>query len=118
MPEASEPILQARHNESAAGILAGEELFDWAVTALFYAALHEVQAYLIQLGSQPASHTRREVEIGRHPEILPILDLYRQLRTHSENVRYDCRMFSADEFEDIREQNYQAIIRHIQGLQR
>lgn len=62
----------------------------WAMVALFYTALHEVQAFLIAHGQRPDSHRERKAvlrrnrfqlgnDIGRH---------YRQLRQWSEDARY------------------------------
>lgn len=45
-----EHLRQARHNEEVAHTLGSRplEAYDWAITVLFYAVLHFVDAYLLQ----------------------------------------------------------------------
>ena len=47
MPQPTEHIAQAEKNERLYDSLLGTEFNDWAITGLFYAALHYVDAYPI-----------------------------------------------------------------------
>ncbi len=58
----------------------------WAITALFYSALHRVNAYLVQRGRQPTSHDLRERLVAR--ELPAIADDYLALKQRSERARY------------------------------
>lgn len=116
MASSERHIEQARHNESVAQLLANAQAFDWAVTVLFYSALHKVQAYLVGAGSVTKSHGQREVQMLRRSELLPIIDSYELLRRHSENARYECQVFSKADFDTILAQDYEAIVRHLGAL--
>ena len=57
-----EHLKQAYHNETLASRFGSSDLnaYDWAITALFYCALHFVDAYLFELrGINPEGHTAR-----------------------------------------------------------
>lgn len=64
------------------------ECLDWAVTALFYAALHLAEAALAEHfhRSGPKSHVQRDAAIYRH--LRPIYTEYDQLHTRSNWARY------------------------------
>jgi hypothetical protein len=75
---------------------------EWAVAALFYTAVHEVQAVIVRKqwkvqrkdGSWkfPEVHEERLRVINREcPQIEPD---YRSLKQWSEGARYECRSFS------------------------
>ncbi len=91
MPSPEDHLRQAWHNESVAPLVE-EEAPDWAITVLFYAALHHVRAYLSSLG-----HT----EIEDHGQVFQILNdhtqlpsatigKYRKFYRMSRKARYDC----------------------------
>jgi hypothetical protein len=66
----------------------------WAMPALYYAALHEVQALFVESGIRPANHTHRS-EILRHPENRGHLGKllwrrYKELEQLSRQARYEC----------------------------
>jgi hypothetical protein len=83
----------------------------WAVTALFYAALHEIRAYLL------AHH---QVKIGDHqelrrfevdyPELKRTSQDYHQLKIDSELARYNTGTFSWQDYVELRT-NVERIIR-------
>jgi hypothetical protein len=68
----------------------GQDL-DWAVTVLFYTALHLVQAYFVQQAVTafdiPQSHKERTTRIGL--KLLPIYSHYRTLQDLSRDARYE-----------------------------
>lgn len=70
----------------------GDDL-DWAVTVLFYAALHLAEAYLVEISpsafSRPKGREERSAAIRRHlPQIYAD---YQFLRTRSTWARYHVR---------------------------
>jgi hypothetical protein len=97
-----EHLQQARHNEGLAHKLGSSplEAYDWAITVLFYAVLHFVDAYLLQHhGIEPKGHTatrdRRTVQrisgrndyVRQHlPQIAPA---YQFLYSASRRARYE-----------------------------
>lgn len=68
---------------------------DWALTALFYAAVHEVIAFLIdneatveQYGSLPARHSERIRILNEHTPWQPLAALYKTFQIWSNRGRY------------------------------
>jgi uncharacterized protein (UPF0332 family) len=65
---------------------------DWAMSALFYAAVHEIQAALVASSSRPRDHKERMVILR---EKWPTLGtLYETLFTRSRQARYECHRHS------------------------
>jgi hypothetical protein len=75
---------------------------EWALAALFYAAVHEVQALIVRKNWRlqrkdgpsrfPSDHNERLRVIKR--ECPQIETDYRSLKQWSEDARYECRPFS------------------------
>ncbi len=90
-PEAHLHLVQARQNYHLYQALKqGSQHLDWAVTVLFYTALHLAEAYLAEntsdAFSRPRGHEERSAAIRRH---LPqIYSDYQFLRTRSTWARY------------------------------
>lgn len=61
----------------------------WAMTMLFYAALHHVQAYFVTQGKYPITHTHRDSSIRRDSNLGHIYVDYRELEDLSRMARYD-----------------------------
>jgi len=64
MPSQTAHLNQARANEDLARELSARETspthISWAAVVLFYTALHLVDAYLAQRGTNPATHAERD----------------------------------------------------------
>jgi hypothetical protein len=116
MPTVDDSIAQAAANATAAHLLAEAQIFDWAITALFYSALHEVQAYLAGLGPPPTTHRHREALIRESPQLASIENPYAALRVFSENARYECFRYSRDIFVELEAQAYQPIMQHLRAI--
>ena len=67
MPSKLDHITKADGNAAFAMSLPldGQTRIDWALIALFYAAMHYVEAYLAALGQHVRSHTTRDTYLGR-----------------------------------------------------
>jgi hypothetical protein len=98
----AEHLQQARHNEALASQLGSPSLlaYDWAITALFYCALHFVDAYLFDLRNlDPEGHTARwDQRLGRRIlgrndyvklNIPAIYQDYEKLYNASRRARYE-----------------------------
>ena len=116
MPSREEHLAQAARNEALAQQLVAMGEAGWAITGLFYAALHLIQAYLVQVGPAPVNHQKRAVSIAATVELARVVDPYRLLKALSENARYDCRAFSPEQFEEVRRTRYQPIVEHLNSL--
>jgi hypothetical protein len=88
--------LQAAHNRQVGEALLNSGYCDWAVTACFYAALHQVDAALascsaLAVAYHPTKHEVRETTIARL-SIFPqdVFDAYMKLKQGSEDARYRC----------------------------
>ena len=81
---------QAKHNRAVADVLlqgSPPTSRQWAITCIFYAALHYVNAHIIWRGGKPPStHGQREHEIRE--SMRSVYSDYRWLKTRSEDARY------------------------------
>jgi hypothetical protein len=90
---------------------------DWVVTAYFYAALHLVDAVLADKHSKhPPSHSIRDGEIEGSPFLAGIKDEYQDLRSFSENARYDLKIFTSTQVEQKVVPLYAKIEKHVLGV--
>lgn len=91
MPRQQQHLQQARHNEALYHHLAtvAPLYIDWQVTALFYAALHYVDAYLSKHNVHPASHSDRDQPIAMESVLRRIYTPYRDLESRSRDARYE-----------------------------
>ena len=109
-------IAQFEHNVAVVQRLSDTEDFDWAVTALFCAALHLIQAYIVERNDGVASHGRRDRLMRSREEFRPVLGAYRTLRDYSEHARYECRQFSRQEFEGVRDGVFAQVVDYVRPL--
>lgn len=86
---------------------------DWAVTALFYAALHYVDMYFVAHGppySFPA-HSKRNQAIQN--QLTPIWMDYRVLLDESRYARYDGASYTDQDVDDFRRNELERIKAHL-----
>ncbi len=88
-------VRQAEHNEKFAysigdGSWEKTPYRDWVATALFYAALNWIQAFLESKNYRPGSHAVRDKYVTTLAELKPISRVYSDLQHDSENARYEC----------------------------
>lgn len=89
MPSEQEHLNQARHNETfIQRLLQGTRYMDWAVTGLFYTALHYIEAFLATQGVHSPTHRSRDTVFSRFPQLTLIYDPYRKLKDASLRARY------------------------------
>lgn len=90
MPNSTDHTLQAKHNEEFYQVIDKNVYSDWAMTVLFYAALHYIDAFLGQVSIHPGGHDTRDHEVSSRKELRPIYGQYRHLKNRSRNARYYC----------------------------
>ena len=95
--DSADHILQAEHNERLYEALDRVVYSDWAMTSLFYAALHYVDALILQNGVQPDSHQTRNRKVSQLTVLKPILRQYLDLKARSQSARYDGYSYSTEE---------------------
>lgn len=115
MPNRRTHVAKFRHNERLSHSLEGTANNDWAVTTMFYAALHLVDACLA-----PAQHPRRHVDrrhiVSTDPRLQPIWQHYRQLEDRSQDARYDCTRFTDQQVRSLRSQHFEPLKRHLRRI--
>ncbi len=122
MPSFDGHLAQAEKNERFYHSLdiRTSKFLDWAVTSLFYSALHYVDAYLAArvppFGSHPDNHTARGLWIDRVAELSRIEAEYRWLRNYSESARYGLMRFTPQQVSDIYNFRFRAVKQHIRNL--
>jgi hypothetical protein len=86
-------IQKAQHNLHFCQAVAalGDDYRDWQVVALFYAALHVIQAYFAdKTVDYPGNHSERDQKIATNAHLKTIYNEYRELKTLSSDCRYKC----------------------------
>lgn len=106
---------KAEHNEQLVSsvLSAGSTFLDWAVTGLFYSALHYCRAVMAKNGFTNVS---TYAEMDQHFSVLAplkrrpdIFQDYRQLKDDSRAARYDMWNPSLNEVNDLRKQEFARI---------
>lgn len=109
MASENEHLRQAAHNEEflTAHGLADTPYTDWAVTAIFYAALHYVRALLSRYHYTNISRYGEMDKAFERVDVLRRNDSiyvdYRQLKDDSRAARYDMWKPTGDEVIDLRD---------------
>ena len=85
--------IASRREQVALSLLAGE-FREWAVTALFYPALHLADSYLAGSGMHPATHQERNRLVYTLAALKPVSSFYLALHDHSLQARYQGRCLS------------------------
>lgn len=96
MPQKHEHVAKAKHDEEFVNSLdlSTTPYLDWAITALFYAALHYVEAYFASMKRHSPDHRTRDSAIQRDSRIRALYNDYSELKNFSINARYYVTTFS------------------------
>ena len=116
MPSLDEHLQAGGANEHLSQRLAEMGEFGWAITCLFYSALHMIEAQLLRLGIVSANHRQRDLYIRRDPDLSSILRPYALLKRESENARYECITYSARDVTRLRRVAYAPLVTHVHRL--
>jgi hypothetical protein len=103
VPTADEHIKKAQGNETFADSVApsNQANIDWKLIALFYVAVHYVEAYLAKnLQLHLRSHTTRDNYVGKEPNLKAIRLAYSHLKYFGYNARYEIDEFTAADVRD------------------
>lgn len=88
---------------------------DWAVTILFYTALHLVEATLAP-NVHSANHSERFSNVYSHRYLRPLAYHYRHLYDASLDSRYDCWQFTPTDVQTLYVTRFEPIKRRLQPL--
>ena len=117
MSQPYEHIAQAEKNERLYDSLIGTEFNDWAITGLFYAALHYIDAYIAsRTGASPSNHSSRNYIVDSTRRLTDIRQAYSNLYRLSRNVRYELSPISADDAMQVKSQLFDPIRTRIRAL--
>jgi len=98
MPSESVHRFQAEHNKQFLDWLDLDvtKYLDWAVTVIFYTALHLVEWLLATKGLHSDSHASRHRAMSRVSELKLIYRYYRELENQSRRSRYEGAKFTRE----------------------
>ena len=74
----------------------------WAITALFYSALHRVDAYFSTKGVGDLQHKERNKRISQDPDLAGMYGDYRDLFTFSYKARYTMACYNEGKYAEAR----------------
>jgi uncharacterized protein (UPF0332 family) len=114
LPTKPEHISKAERNEKFAETVSKTAYLDWAVTIIFYAALHYVDAILAVSGIHPDNHTQRDAAIGTNETLRIVRPEYRLLETVSQNARYRAMKIEAADLAEA-QKNFTTLRAHLRG---
>ena len=110
MPSEANHLTSAKDNEEFAEFLLKQSegrFLGWAVTSVYYAAVHYGRAYLTANGGPTiTSHPGFESHFIRISGDQKLYDLYRRLKDESERARYDCVTYNQTEVEELRQKYF------------
>jgi hypothetical protein len=114
-------LQQAEHNEALFIQLDAfsPQFLDWQVTALSYAALHYIDAYLATApptGVHPETHRDRLQLVRTESNLRPIASDYCVLMIRSVQARYDAVRFNPSAVARLRAEEFERIRSHIRSL--
>src|SRR5665213_710169 len=117
MPSKDEHLAKATNNRNFAISLkaATPTAIGWALTVLFYSALHYVEAYNANFGLHCRNHEELNDQVARNPVLEPIRDEYKDLMTFSWNSRYRAIQYTAENLGEAIE-SHDAIQRIFEGM--
>ena len=120
MSASAEYVSLAERNERFYRVIsdpaASQRFPDWEVTALFYSALHYINAYLSLTGIPPRSHVDRSNVIVSNPALRELVNSYRELHERSLEARYDLVPISAELVDQLESVDFLRVKSHIRGL--
>ena len=102
---------KALHNEELLGVhkLAEGKFAGWAITVLFYSALHWLRALAAQEGSQIKRYSGKDSEMLALQQV-PLFQRspqpfhwYRSLKDASQDARYEMTQYSNADFLDLKQ---------------
>lgn len=85
--------------------------------ALFYAAVHLVDAYLVGLPLHPRTHEQRRIAVHR-TALRTMFSHYVELQNRSEDARYDCRRFASGDVAALDANHFQPLRLRVRRLLR
>jgi hypothetical protein len=106
---------QARRNYGVYQELKVKPCLDWAATVLFYAALHDVNAWFMENNyGEPFSHSTRAKYMTRAKIPAKVFAAYERLRSVSYTARYLEWQGSIDigRIEDLEKDEYETVREH------
>lgn len=105
MPSVKQHIDKAKYNEQFFEDVK-YDYPDWAITGLFYSALHYVDAYLVSKGHSAEDHKTRLWFVESTKELKPIYANYRAMYDYSINARYKMHEFNIESLNDTHKTFY------------
>jgi len=117
MPDVAVHSRQAKHNKAflTEFNLIQTAYSDWAVTVMFYTALHLIEAYLATKDLHPVGHGVRDDYLTKMTVLKPIYQPYRELRHYSEKAHYRGVRLTTDVIGTL-SNSLKTIEEHLQGF--
>jgi hypothetical protein len=96
--------------------LTSQPNIDWALIALFYAAMHYIEAYMATKGQHLRSHETRDKMVARDSNLRKIFKEYADLKYYGYVARYEPYQFKATDVTSSAAPQFQTLKTHIASL--
>ncbi len=104
MPQKDEHVNWAIHDRDfwTSIDLDNSSFTDWAVTGMFYEAVHWVEAFLDTKGCGSRTHSTRDLNMLKWASAFGVIQAdYTTLKQDSQKGRYDCHKHTANEIKQL-----------------
>jgi hypothetical protein len=115
VPARQQHLANAERNQRLSIALQAGPHVEWAVTIMFYAALHLIEATLAP-SAHSSNHNARNQTVQFDARFHPIYRHYRELYRRSLDARYECTPFTILQVQHLYATQYEPIKRHLQLL--
>lgn len=118
MPNKAEHLHIAQSHEGFSDyLITNDKHLDWAITGIFYVAIHYVEAYLDhKLQYHSASHRTRDSTMARMGHLRSIYDEFNDLKNDSIQARYFGTNFTLSDIDSRTKPSLKKIKTHVDGL--
>jgi hypothetical protein len=119
-PPSEEHLEWALRFEEEFSIILNTNVFNWAAVALFYSALHYIQAFLVErgLGGMVENHATRNKLVNTVSELRDISASYRHLHDTGWDCRYRGPMINREDIEGLLRPDFVRVKNKIMSLLR
>lgn len=116
MPTSQQHLAAFASNKRLSLILERNGHLDWAITTMFYAALHLSDAFPATQAIHPRSHLQRNRYFRQYPQLYAMWPEYNELEDRSRDARYNCVVFSPVAVQRLRRINFEPLNQHLRTL--
>ena len=116
MPNSTDHLRYAEEHESFSNYLITQNKYlGWAITGVFYAAIHYIEAFLATVNIHSSQHRTRDSIIAKNENLREVFQDFQELKNYSIQARYYGSQFTSEIVHE-RLENLKSLKNHILSL--